>query len=534
MKFATLIAGFAALTAASPAAKFGRERFEQGLAKRQSRPTSYEAHTIDQPIDHFPHSPRYASHVKGTFKQRYFFDSTYYKAGGPVFLYIGGETSGESRFSNLETGIIQILMQATNGLGVILENRYYGKSWPFNSSTTDELAYLTTEQTIADNAYFAQHATFPGIDGDLTAPKTPWIMYGGSLAGAQTAFTLKTYNPLFAGGIGSSATTQAVLAYPQWYDPIIKFGPSDCVSRIINIVDKIDQVIDSGNTQAIQAVKEAFGLGALKNLGDFAMTIAFPIGGPMFYPTSTWQELNWNSTYSSEDFFNFCSNITNPNPPKSVASVDTQFSKYTHGEAWTGLGGYADYVKKVLLPLCTSGRIDSTDEGCYGTQNQTFWAEAANDENRSYLYSTCTESGTYQVAPAHGPSLISRVLQIPYTQQWCTWAFPKGKFNHIPATPQLEYYLKYGGWNIQAPNLALIDGNTDVWLDLCYHSNLAPSPRISSDKYPSYLIAGAGHHWDSYGILNVTAEPDYIREAHLWEIRTVGKFLATHKKKYGQ
>lgn len=38
-------------------------------------------------------------------------------------------------------------MHATNGLGVILENRYYGASYPFNSSTTDQLAYLTSEQS---------------------------------------------------------------------------------------------------------------------------------------------------------------------------------------------------------------------------------------------------------------------------------------------------------------------------------------------------------------------------------------------------
>jgi hypothetical protein len=38
-------------------------------------------------------------------------------------------------------------MEATNGLGVILENRYYGKSFPFNTSTTDDLRYLTTEQS---------------------------------------------------------------------------------------------------------------------------------------------------------------------------------------------------------------------------------------------------------------------------------------------------------------------------------------------------------------------------------------------------
>jgi hypothetical protein len=138
---------------------------------------------------------------------------------------------------------------------------------------------------IADNAYFRQHAEFPGVNESLCGSDVPWIMYGGSLAGAHTAFTMKTYNSIFAGGIGSSATTQALLEYPQWYDPIIKFGPADCVSRIVNIVDKIDALIQSGNAQGIQQLKDIFGLGALQSLGDFAMTIAFPIGGPMNYPT---------------------------------------------------------------------------------------------------------------------------------------------------------------------------------------------------------------------------------------------------------
>ena len=169
------------------------------LLERRQDDSRYPAHIIDMPIDHFPNNPRYAPHTSATFSQRYYFDSSYYKPGGPVYLYIGGETSGPSRFSNLETGIIQILMNATNGLGVILENRYYGESYPYNTSTTDQLAYLTTEQTIADNAYFATHATFPGIKGNLSAPTTPWILYGGSLAGAQTAFSIKQYGSLLYG-----------------------------------------------------------------------------------------------------------------------------------------------------------------------------------------------------------------------------------------------------------------------------------------------------------------------------------------------
>jgi hypothetical protein len=180
---------------------------------------------------------------------------------------------------------------------------------------------------------------------------------------------------------------QATLSYPQWYNPIIKYGPSDCVSRLISIVSKIDSVIDSGDEDAIQAVKDIFGLGSLESLGDFAMTIAYPIGGPMFYPTNTWQELNWNPQYSGEDFYAFCGNVTNDDAPESVKSVDMQLANYTDGEAWVGLGGYADYVKKVLLPLCESGRLASTDEGCFGTQNESYWADVTNSGDRSYLYS---------------------------------------------------------------------------------------------------------------------------------------------------
>lgn len=75
-----------------------------------------------------------------------------------------------------------------------------------------------------------------------------------------------------------------------------------------------------------------------------------------------------------------------------------------------------------------------------------------------------------------------------------------------------------------------ISAAQDPWLDVCYHSNDAPQ-RYSTDLRPELLINGAGHHWDSYGFgyANVTDEPQFIREAHLWEIRTVKRWLADFK-----
>jgi len=39
-------------------------------------------------------------------------------------------------------------MEAFNGIGIILENRYYGQSYPYNTTTTDQLTYLSTEQSL--------------------------------------------------------------------------------------------------------------------------------------------------------------------------------------------------------------------------------------------------------------------------------------------------------------------------------------------------------------------------------------------------
>lgn len=53
----------------------------------------YAAHYFQQKINHFPENK--LPFAKENFTQRYYFDSSYYKPGGPVYLYISGETSGE-------------------------------------------------------------------------------------------------------------------------------------------------------------------------------------------------------------------------------------------------------------------------------------------------------------------------------------------------------------------------------------------------------------------------------------------------------
>ena len=87
----------------------------------------------------------------------------------------------------------------------------------------------------------------------------------------------------------------------------------------------------------------------------------------MNYPTNTWQELGWSPQSGSNEFWQFCENVTNPSPPDDIKLIDSALSKYTHGEKWQNLGNYANYVKKAILPTCKNGDYNSFD--CFGTQN---------------------------------------------------------------------------------------------------------------------------------------------------------------------
>jgi hypothetical protein len=122
------------------------------------------------------------------------------------------------------------------------------------------------------------------------------------------------------------------------YQPIQKYAPQDCVGSLNAIIDNIDMIFATGNATLIYQMKSYFGLEDLKDNRDFAMTIAFPLGGPMNYPTNTWQELNWNSTYGSDDFWLFCTNVTNVEAPENITQLDYALAQYTGGEPWTNFG----------------------------------------------------------------------------------------------------------------------------------------------------------------------------------------------------
>lgn len=102
-----------------------------GVSRRAATPT-FPQYNFTQPLDHF-------TNTGSTWSQRYWVSDRHYKAGGPIVVLDSGEDSGEDRLPYLDTGIVDILTNATGGLGIVLEHRYYGASVPVLNFTTDSM-----------------------------------------------------------------------------------------------------------------------------------------------------------------------------------------------------------------------------------------------------------------------------------------------------------------------------------------------------------------------------------------------------------
>ncbi|CAE6425463.1 unnamed protein product [Rhizoctonia solani] len=249
-----------------------------------------KAQYFEQPLDHFDKS------VNRTFGQRYWVNKEYYEPGGPVFVLDGGETSGEDRLPFLQTGILAILANATKGLGIVLEHRYYGKSIPVDDFSTDSMRWLTNAQALQDSANFIANVRINGLDHNVTAPHTKWIYYGGSYAGARAAHMRVLYPHLVFGAIASSAVTHAAIDYWEYADAVRRTADPVCIGHLTTAIQVIDDVLST--IVLAKSLKSWFGLGALESDQDFVSVLMTPVGYV--------QGQNWDSAVGSDEWSRFC------------------------------------------------------------------------------------------------------------------------------------------------------------------------------------------------------------------------------------
>ncbi|KAL8727488.1 MAG: hypothetical protein Q9166_006012 [cf. Caloplaca sp. 2 TL-2023] len=503
----------------------------QILLRRDTDPPKlYPEYNISVPIDYFHNDTLYEPHSNGTFPLRYWFDASYYRDGGPVIVLQSGETDGSGRLPFLQKGIIHQLAQATNGIGVILEHRYYGTSFPTPDLSTKNLRFLTTDQALGDMAYFAQNVVFEGLeDKNLTAPETAYFGYGGSYAGAFVAFLRVLYPDVYYGTISSSGVTEAIWDFWRYYEPVREYGPPDCISthtRLINVVDNILR----NNTRYTSQLKSAFDLEGITYNNDFAQVLSYPIGG--------WQGRNWDPEVNDPSFEEYCGNITYPTlinnaTANATSTIHTLLNAGGYSNSTSTLTtpmlNFVNYIQKTYVFPVLDSEDGKTLDQAYSTHNTTFYAQDDLSQDwRSWPYQYCTQWGFLQTGsgvPADMLPLVSRLLTLEYNSLVCRYAF------NITTPPDTDAINRYGGFNISYPRLAIIDGEEDPWRGASPHSVQAPDGgnRTSTTEEPFLLIEGAVHHWDENGLFpnetTSTLPPAPVKEVQAQEVEFVKAWL---------
>jgi hypothetical protein len=385
------------------------------------------AANLTQPLDHFDPSNNI------TFPQRYWYSLRHYKPvegkPTPIFVLDSGETNAEGRLAYLDHGILDILANATGGIGVVLEHRYYGESFParadLGSGTrwgVDQLRWLNNRQALEDSAQFVQKMKFPGTkNAHLTAPHQPVIYYGGSYPGARSAHMRVLYPHLIFGAIASSAVVAAIEEFPDYFYPISRGAQQDCSQAIQASIAWMDEILAPEPWKGQHQIKQdkvkvkqlltKFGLEGLKEPADFANLLSYPLG--------TFQELNWDPSVTSDDFANFCTALVGePSGPVSPAPqrrsreplmekrrrIEGQQRYLTNGDYDTDnshndedsslklpkvVENFANYIKTEYVEPCTSS--NATVQECFGTQDWSYYNNATElGDSLSWAFQFCS------------------------------------------------------------------------------------------------------------------------------------------------
>ncbi|KAJ2204607.1 hypothetical protein EV180_007389, partial [Coemansia sp. RSA 518] len=175
----------------------------EGFQQRRSINTPY---WFDQVIDHFGSNQ--------TFKQRIFINDDEYVPGGPVYLFNSGETPASPAY--LSGGEPHTLAKATGGMLIIMEHRYYGKSYPVSNMSGPNMKYLNIDNALEDIAYFIRNAAgfVKGTIGVDISPASKWVATGGSYSATLAVWARKKYPDLIHAAYASSAP---VLIEPDFY-----------------------------------------------------------------------------------------------------------------------------------------------------------------------------------------------------------------------------------------------------------------------------------------------------------------------------
>eukprot|EP00252_Welwitschia_mirabilis_P017966 TRINITY_DN40099_c0_g1_i1.p1 TRINITY_DN40099_c0_g1~~TRINITY_DN40099_c0_g1_i1.p1 ORF type:complete len:490 (+),score=73.40 TRINITY_DN40099_c0_g1_i1:106-1575(+) len=413
-------------------------RYGFKMSSDSSKYLTQDEHWLSQKLDHYsPTDDR-------VFQQRYYEFVDYFRApDGPVFLSI----CGEYICSGISNDYLSVLARKFGAIIVSLEHRYYGKSIPFNTSTTSNLRFLSSKQALFDLATFRKYyQNLMNARTNLSNYENPWFVFGASYPGALSAWFRLKFPHLACGSLASSGVVLAVYNFTDFDVQVGESAGPDCKKAL----EKVTELVDQGLSNNAKAMKSLFVAEKL-NDGDFLYLLA-DAGAQAFQ-------------YGNPDIL--CTPLVEAN---------TQGKDLLHV--------YAEYVKGYFL-----GTFGVAIEAYDQEAMKNITADPSSDVQGSRLwwYQVCTEFAYFQVAPKNDSVRSSRVNE-KYHLDLCENVFGTNLIPEVDATN-----LYYGGTQIAGSKIIFTNGSQDPWR----HA----SKQKSSKNMPSYLVTchNCGHGVDLRG-----------------------------------
>ncbi|XVE87394.1 hypothetical protein DITRI_Ditri18aG0114000 [Diplodiscus trichospermus] len=319
---------------------------------------------FDQTLDH------YSPYDHRQFKQRYYEFLDYFQVpDGPIFLKICGESS----CNGIANDYLMVLAKKFGAAVVSLEHRYYGKSSPFKSHTTENLKYLSSKQALFDLAVFRQwYQESLNLKRNKTDGENPWFVFGISYPGALSAWFRLKFPHLSCGSLASSAVVLSVYNFTDYDKQIGESAGPECKAALQEITQAVDQSLTSNRKE----LKSLFG------------AAEFQYGNP--------------------------DKLCTPLVEAKKAGEDL-------------VGVYAKYVKEYYV-----GSFGVNVES-YSQKYLKNTAVNEDSSDRLWWFQVCTEVAYFQVAPAND-SIRSSKVDTKYHLDLCKNVFGEGIYPEVDVT----------------------------------------------------------------------------------------------------
>ena len=415
----------------------------------------------------------------------------------------------------------------------MLEHRYWGTSTPFTDLTTENMKYLTLDNSIKDLTYFAREAKLPFAHGRASsnADAVPWVMMGGSYSGALSAWTESVDPGTIWAYHASSAPVQAISDYWGYFLPVQEGMPKNCSKDVNLVIDYMDNILLNGTAQQQHDLKAKFGLETVEHNDDFMAALE---NGPWL-----WQG---NQFYQTTGFYEWCDYVEN-----SVNASSSTVAGPNGVGLEKALQGYADWTKNVFVPGYCAGYgyeewQDTNSTACFNTYNksspQFTDTSLSNTFDRQWVWMTCNEPFGYwqDGAPVDRPTIVSRLVTADYWSRQCANYFPPGAdgtlYGIANGKTEDDVNAYDGGWFItNSTRLIYANGGYDPWREATVSSELRPDgPLQSTPQVPVNIVPG-GFHTSDFVTKNsdVNAGCRAVRDA---EVDTLAAWVAEFPKRH--